>query len=103
MAGVLPLNELRKGTTPTVLILQGELEVTAEGKVAVNVISTEKTHTWIDAEALDTQQKFDVSLTPGRHKITVRVEVSDREAPELKVELTKPENSTIQFDVIGGA
>ena len=103
VAGVLPLNELRKGTTPTVLILQGELEVTAEGKVAVNVISTEKTHTWIDAEALDTQQKFDVSLTPGRHKITVRVEVSDREAPELKVELTKPENSTIQFDVIGGA
>ena len=103
VAGVLPLNELRKDRSPTVLILQGELEVTAEGKVAVNVTSTEKTHVWVDAEAFETQRKFEVSLTPGRHKITVRVDVSDREAPELKVELTKPENTTVQFDVVGGA
>lgn len=103
VAGVLPLSDLRKDTAPVVLILQGELEVTAEGKVAVNVISTEKTQVWVDADAFEAQQKFEVSLTPGRHKITVRVEVSDREAPELKVELTKPENSTVQFDVVGGA
>ncbi|MES2789279.1 MAG: HEAT repeat domain-containing protein [Planctomycetota bacterium] len=103
VAGVLPLHEIRKEHTPVVLILQGELEVTAEGKVAVNVISTEKTHVWIDAEAFETQNKFEVSLTPGRHKITVRVEVSDRDAPELKVELTKPEDSAVQFDVVGGA
>lgn len=103
VAGVLPLAELRPGSSPTVLILQGELEVTAEGKVAVNVVSTEPTHVWVDADAFDTQRKFEVSLPPGRHKITIRVDVSDREAPELKVELTKPENSTVQFDVIGGA
>lgn len=103
VAGVLPLNELRKSSTPTVLILQGELEITAEGKVAVNLISTEKTQVWVDAEAFDTQRKFEVSLAPGRHKITVRVEVSDHEAPELKLELTKPEGTTVQFDVVGGA
>ncbi len=102
VAGVLPLDELRMGTTPTVLILQGEVEVTAEGKIAVNVISTEKLQVWVDAEPFDTQRKFELSLMPGRHKITVRVEVADREVPELKVELTKPEGSAIQFDVVAG-
>ena len=103
VAGVLPLHELRQGSLPVVLILQGELEVTAEGTVTVNVISTEKTHVWVDAAAFDTQHQFEVSLAPGRHKITVRVDVSERAASELKVELTKPKNSTVQFDVVGGA
>lgn len=103
VAGVLPLDELRVGTTPTVLILQGEVEVTAEGKLSVNVISTEKTIVWVDAEPFDAQRKFELSLTPGRHKITVRVEVSDREAPELKVELGKPEGSAVQFDIVAGS
>lgn len=103
VAGVLPLDELRMGTTPTVLILQGEVEVTAEGKVGINIVSTETTQVWVDAEPFETQKKFEVSLTPGRHKITVRVEVSNRESPELKVELTKPEVTSAQFDVVGGS
>jgi putative heme-binding domain-containing protein len=103
VAGVLPLEDLRRGTTPTVLILQGEVEVTAEGKIDFNVISTEKTQVWVDADPHEGQQKFDVSLPVGRHKITVRVEVSDREHPELKVEVTKPDGSSAQFDVVGGA
>lgn len=103
VAGVLPLDELRKGQTPKVLILQGEIEVTAEGKVGFHIISTEKTQAWVDAEAFDAQQKLEVTLPAGRHKLTLRVEVSDRSDPELKVEVTKPDDSSAQFDVIGGA
>lgn len=103
VAGVLPLEELRVGGNPTVLILQGEVEVTAEGKVGLSINSTEKTQVWVDAEAFETQKKFEVSLAAGRHKITLRVEVSDREHPELKVELTKPDGTAVQFDIVGGA
>ena len=38
----------------------------------------------------------------GRHVITVRVEVTDRESPELKIDVSKPEGSTAQFEVVGG-
>lgn len=103
VAGVLPLEELRVGGNPTVLILQGEVEVTAEGKIGINISSTEKTQVWVDAEAFEAQKKIEVPLAAGRHKITVRVEVSDREHPELKVELNKPEGTSVQFDVVGGS
>ncbi len=53
--------------------------------------------------AHEAEKQFKVSLPAGRHKLTLRVEVSNNEAPELKLELTKPEGSAIQFDVVGGA
>lgn len=103
VAGVLPLNELRKSDSPAVVILQGEFEVTAEGKISVHIHCTEKAQAWVDADPFEAQRKFEISLPPGRHKLTLRVEVSDAEDPGLKVELTKPEGSAVQFDVVGGA
>ncbi len=43
--GVLPLEELRGGDNPVVLILQGEINVSAAGKATVNVQSTETVQT----------------------------------------------------------
>lgn len=103
VAGVLPLNELRKSDSPAVVMVQGEFEVTAEGKISVHIHCTEKAQAWVDADPFEAQRKFEISLPPGRHKLTLRVEVSDGEDPGLKVELTKPEGSAVQFDVVGGA
>lgn len=103
VAGALPLEELRPGKSPTVLILQGEVQVNDAGTIGFQVASTETVQTWVDAEPFDTRRQFELALQPGRHTITVRVEVSAREAPELKVELTKPEGSTVQFEVVGGS
>jgi hypothetical protein len=102
VAGVLPLEELRPGKTPTVLILQGEVQVNEAGKVAFKISSTESFHAWIVAESFESKTDIETTLEPGRHTITLRVEVSDRESPALKVELTKPEGSTVQFEVVGG-
>lgn len=102
VAGVLPLEELRPGTAPTVLILQGEFEVTAEGPVGFSITSTETAQAWVDAQEFGAQKKFEIPLTTGRHKLTLRLEVSDRSSPEMKVEVTKPESSPVQFDVVGG-
>lgn len=101
VSGVLPLEELRGGDKSTVLILQGEINVSAAGKASVSITSTEPVQSWFDAEAFDSKQ-FDVELTPGRHLLTFRVEVSNREAPELRVELKIPNDSSANFEVIGG-
>ena len=102
VAGVLPLDELRKGNRPTVVILRGEVQVNEAGKIAVRVHTTERAQVWVDAEAFESQPQFEVSLEPGRHQVIVRVEVSDRPNPELKIELTRPADSPARFEVIGG-
>ncbi|MGE0605957.1 MAG: hypothetical protein AB7O62_02445 [Pirellulales bacterium] len=102
-SGALPLDELRGGESAAVAYLQGEIEVTAAGRVAFDVASTEPTLVWIDGQPQLAQPRFELPLQPGRHKITLRVEISDRPSPELSVELSKPAESTVQFDVVGGA
>lgn len=103
VTGVVPLEELRKGNQPTVAILRGDVQVSEPGKIAVSVQTTEATQVWIDGEAFDDRRAFEVSLERGLHQVIVRVEISSREAPELKVELGRPQGSTIQFEVIGGS
>lgn len=102
VAGALPLEELRPGKNPTVLILQGEVQVNEAGKLAFKISSTETFQAWIDAEAFESKTDIEATLEPGRHSVTLRIEVSDRESPEVKVEVSKPESSTVQFEVIGG-
>jgi putative heme-binding domain-containing protein len=102
VAGILPLEELRKGNQPAVVILCGEVQVNEAGKIAVRVHTTETAQVWVDAEAFESQGQFEVSLAPGRHQVLVRVEISDRPAPELKIELTRPAGSAAQFEIVGG-
>jgi hypothetical protein len=102
VGGVLPLHELRKGSEPTVQILQGEVQVNETGKVEFKVTSTENAQVWIDAQPFESQKEFVLLLEQGKHTVTVRAEVSNREAPELQVEVIKPTGSTAQFEVVGG-
>jgi hypothetical protein len=79
------------------------VQVNEAGKVAVKVYCTEPAQVWIDAEAFESQREFEVALEPGRHQVIVRVEISDRPAPQLKIELTRPSGSSAQFEVVGGS
>ncbi len=103
VAGELPLHELRADGGPTVVILQGEIEVSVAGRIAVRVDSTETVQTWIDAQPFDDRREIEVELATGRHTITVRAEISERSAPTLRFECQTPENSTANFVVVGGA
>lgn len=102
VGGVLPLAELRPGGRPRVVILRGEVQVNEAGRIRVEVDTTEMAQVWVDEVAFDTQRQFELELPPGGHQIIVRVEISDRENPALKVELKRPPGSTAQFEVIGG-
>ncbi len=102
VGGTLPLAELRTADSPTVLYLQGEVNVTTGGEVLLRVQSTEPAQTWIDAEPFESAGQIKTSLTPGRHSITLRIELADRPEPTLRVEIARPEGSTAQLDVVGG-
>lgn len=100
--GTLPLEELRAGTVPTVLLLKGEFDVRTAGKVSVNVISTETFQNWIDAEPAPPGQPIVMELAPGRHVVTLRVEVSVKPQPQLRVELSVPDDSSAKYEIVGG-
>ena len=102
VAGTLPLNELRKGLQPTVLYLQGEIDIVEPGPVQVQITSTEPTHVWLDAEPFERQASFTKDLAKGKHTVTLRVEVVSAVEPQLKVEFQRPEGSRAQFVVVNG-
>jgi hypothetical protein len=102
VGGTLPLEELRPGGRPTVVLLRGEVQVNEVGLVAVAIESTETVQAWVDETAFENRPQFELELNPGRHQIVLRVEISNRETPRLKVELTRPQGSNAQFEVIGG-
>lgn len=102
-SGKLPLAELRQEKNPTTLILQGEVKVNDAGPVVFDIASTEKYQVWLDDQSFDSKPKVEATLQPGVHKITIRIEVSDKDQPTLKVDVSKPTDSTVQFEVVGGA
>lgn len=102
VGGVLPLSELRVDGKPTVVILQGMVDVRTAGNVAFDIRSTEKFQGWIDAEFTDNQTHFQLPLTAGRHLVSLRVEISDRVQPTLEVELSSPADSSAKFEIVAG-
>ncbi len=100
--GALPLEELRPGTEPAVLILKGEFDIRTAGKVAIQVKSTETFQAWIDAEPAPPGQPIVMELAPGRHVVILRVEVSTRSQPELRVEFSVPDDSSAKYEIVGG-
>lgn len=102
-SGKLPLAELRQDKKPMTLILQGEVKVNEAGPVSFDIASTEKYQVWLDDQPAEAKSKVEANLQPGIHKITVRIEVSEKDAPTLKVDVSKPTDSPVQFEVVGGA
>jgi putative heme-binding domain-containing protein len=101
VGGTLPLAEVAT-TRPSVVYLRGEFEVVQAGTVSIEIASTEPIYAWLDAEPFEGVQRIEREVAGGRHRLTLRVEVSDRTDPELMVELTKPDGSAAQFVVVNG-
>jgi hypothetical protein len=63
---------------------------------------TEPFQAWVDGQPVAGPSPFETSLEPGRHFVILRVEISNRTNPELRVKLARPAGSTAQFEVVGG-
>ena len=102
VSGVLPLKELSPLTVQNVLYLQGAVDVNEEGELTVQLDDAAGVSLWVDAEPFEGQRQTTVSLAPGVHTLTFRVDLAQRKATTLSVELLKPDNSTAQFTAVGG-
>ncbi len=102
VAGSLPLDELRKSNGPAVVILRGEFDVKNGGLVKFQIDTTEPYQAWVDAQPAPAQNPFELGLEPGRHTLILRIEVSDRDSPELRVQINHPQGSTARVEIIGG-
>lgn len=103
VSGVLPLDELRAGQAPSTMILQGDIQVNEAGKLAFALKSSEKFQVWLDDQPMDSQTQFEAQMESGRHRITIRIEPSVNASPELKVDISRGQDSNAQFEVVGGA
>jgi putative heme-binding domain-containing protein len=101
--GYLPLEELLPGLEIPVVILKAELDVNQADRIRVAVESTERFHLWLDDTELDPQSEIEITPSDGRHTLTLRVEISATANPRLRVELSTPEGSSANFEVVNGA
>jgi putative heme-binding domain-containing protein len=103
VAGSLPLGELDAAKPSKVLYIQGELSVSTGGRIRLRPDSPEGIRFWVDdVPAPAGTREFGCSVTPGRHTVTVRVEMAERPSHEVKIEVDKPDGSLAEFTVVGG-
>ena len=96
--GTLPLGELRKAGQPDVTYLQGEIDVIHAGAVELRLETKAPLTFWIDEEQFDRTGTIRAELTPGRHRVTVRIAAAGDRA--LRVEVHKPAGSRAQLEVV---
>ena len=101
--GDLPLNELRAGDEPKVVILRGEVQVNEAGAVEFDIQSDATCQAWVDSQSIDPRAKAVLPLEAGRHALILRVEIPASGAPRLRATLQRPEGSPAQFEVVGGS
>ncbi len=95
--GVLPLSELKRPGAQAVVYLQADVQVVQSGPIEIDVPTKNATAFWVDDQAFEKRNRAVVTLTPGRHRITVRVLAGATGG--LRVDLRKPAGSPAHFDL----
>ena len=103
VGGAYPLAELRRQPGPQVVILRGEVQVNEPGPLAFDITTPVPFQAWIDGQPATPGKTVEATLEPGRHALILRLEIPAEGEPELRVEIRRPEGSTVQFEVVGGA
>ncbi len=102
--GTLPLNEppvAAKGGK--VVWVQGAIDVSSDGPVQVRLDSAAGANLWVDDQQAPVESAlFITAMAPGRHSVTLRIDTARRPSRALKVEVTKPAGSAVEFTVVGG-
>ena len=98
----LPLDELAKPGSP--LTLKGDLDVTADGPLTFRFDSAHGVTASVDEKPVEmAKSSFDVDLSAGHHVLTLKVDRSKRSEATIRVEVVKPEGSSAEYTVVGGA
>ena len=97
--GDLPLEELAGGGPPRPQFLQGQINVVDAGEIELALTAPPGSTWWLDAEPFEATQQVTRELTPGLHRITIRIPAP---AGTLRLEVRKPSGSSANYTVVGG-
>lgn len=100
--GHLPLQELAERTGQSVVYVQGEVDVIKGGKVGVKLNAADGVNIWIDDGSVPAKANFTTELEPGRHALTLRINLEKRMQPSIKLELEPLPGSEAEFSVVDG-
>ena len=96
--GNVPLGELKlPGSSTAVVYLVSEIEVTRPGPLDVVFTGPAGTTAWVGDTAADKLGTVRVEAPGGRLRIIVRTTIAD--GANVRVELRKPADSTVQFEL----
>jgi putative heme-binding domain-containing protein len=95
--GTLPLADLQKPGKTAPIYLQTQIQVVQAGPVEVRLDGVPGL-AWVDDQAV--QAKGTVTLTPGRHRITVRLPANTPATAHPRLELRKPADSRAHFEMV---
>lgn len=97
VSGTVPLDEFKKsGAAPEPVYLQTEILVNAGGPLTFALDAPAGTTFWVNDDPYE--KTSTVTLTPGRHRVTVRAIAADA-TPGVRIELRKPADSKIQYEL----
>lgn len=101
VAGGVPLVEAKKLAGAKTVFLFGEVEIVTAGTLRVDIQPSQGATLWLDEQpAADLPATVDVAV--GRRRLTLRVEMSADSPLDFRVELTRPEGSSVDFTIVGG-
>ena len=98
--GTIPLKEVAEQTGSPVIYIQGEVNITEEGPLAFTLGDLVGITAWVDDHV--SEDLTSPTLTRGRHVLTLRVDTATRGDRPLKVEVSKPPGSSVEYTVVGG-
>lgn len=101
VAGYLPLDELRRPQGPAIVYAQGEVELTNDGPLIFRVEGSTQ-QIWIDGRRMPASWNGQVRLTAGRHRITLRLDLSRDPPGTVRVVVTRPEGAAVHYEIVGG-
>ena len=100
--GTLPLDEIAKSQKSPSFYLQGEIEVVEAGSAQLKFDSVAGLTVWHGNEIVSSPADATLQLAAGRQTITLLVDTTARKTPSLRLELTRPEGTTGQYQVVDG-
>jgi len=100
--GELPLDELAARLHSRVIYVRGDVHCSESGAAQIQLNAVEGVTLWLDDLELEAKSKIEVDFTSGDHAIVVRIDLDQRVAPDLKIELSRPANSAVEFVTVDG-
>jgi hypothetical protein len=101
VSGVLPTDAFAPKGQATAYV-QGELDVTAAGRVGLHLGDAKGITLWIDGRRVDAKELVEAELAKGVHTLTFRVNAAQRGTTGLRVELRDVPGSTGHAQPVAG-